>query len=320
MIPALLALALAPSEPPIKVRVLVVNYNPIIEKEDGKRLNQVLGWNDPKTLTAGYIRDMEEASGGRIDFEVVEWRDVDEWPKKKDGFRYTDDSFLSMWRGDRSKAHQPDEADYLHAIESQKVVPMVDSRKIDEFWIFSFPYSGHWEAAMAGPGAYFINGGVYDQVQSKRRFAIMGFSYERGVAEMIHNTVHRTENHMKRAFGRWEPIPKVEKPNLWEKFSAHEHSSPGHAAVGNCHFPPNGEKDYDYANPRIVQSTMLDWRNYPRLTGKKSPINKDTWGGPDYQRNYLKLWFSLIPRTPGLTIDGQPNDWWKLIYQLNDYR
>ena len=46
---------------------------------------------------------------------------------------------------------------------------------------------------MAGPGAFFINGGVYPEVPSHRPFAFYGFNYERGVAEMMHDACHRTE-------------------------------------------------------------------------------------------------------------------------------
>jgi hypothetical protein len=315
MVLTLLAAA-ALAEPPITVDVLVVNYDPIIESEGGKRLHEVMKWRDPRELAEGYIKDMAEVSGGYVRLNIKEWRDLDEWPKKTDGFRYDDKGYLSVMRDKTEKAHDPDGADYPFLLQSQKVIPDMESGRFDELWVFSFPYSGHWESAMAGPGAFFINGGVYDKVPSKKRFAIMGFSYERGVAEMVHNTSHRTENHMKRVFGRWE----AGKPtNLWERFSAIEKSSPGYAGVGNCHFPPNAEKDYDYKNPRVVMSAADEWLSYPNLNGEKKPVSCETWGGPDYQRNYLKWWFSHLPKLPGTAKDGRQNNWWKYIYNFNAY-
>ena len=46
---------------------------------------------------------------------------------------------------------------------------------------------------MAGKGAFYINGGPigYDKIPSQRPFVIMGFNYERGVAEMLHDLPRR---------------------------------------------------------------------------------------------------------------------------------
>jgi hypothetical protein len=299
----------------ITIDVLVLNYDPLIESRGGQRLHSALGWADPRELAVQYAADIEEISGGFVRLNIKQWRDLDEWPKKIDGFRYTDRTYLDVISG-RTAAHQPDESDYPFMFRSQGVYTAMDSGKFDELWVFSFPYAGHWEAAMAGPKAFFINGGVYDHVACKTRFAIMGFSYERGVAEMLHNTSHRTENHMARVFGRWQSgVPG----NAWEKFSAYEKTSPGYASVGNCHFPPNAEADYDYGNPRTVMSSADDWFDYPKLDGAKSPVNAETWGGPDYQRNYLKWWFNHLPKNKGVDSTGRQNNWWKYIYRFNSY-
>jgi hypothetical protein len=305
----------APQDPPIEVKVLVVNYDPLIPAEGNRPLHQVMKWNDPRELAQGYIGDLRTASGGFVQHRIVEWRDVDEFPRKRDGFRYTPETFLSIFR-DGAKHHDPDGIDYLHMIESQQIVPMVDAGKIDEVWMFGAPYFGYWESNMAGPGAYFINGTPYPQVKSKKPFAIMGFSYERGVAEMVHNLCHRTENHLKRAFGGWNAWPHQ---NRWDRFSAYEKTSPGHAGVGNCHFPPNAEKDYDYQNPRTVMSSADDWLRYPNLTGEKRPVNAETWGGPDYHRNYMGWWFGRLPKATGVDEEGRQNNWWKYIYDFAAY-
>lgn len=302
-------------EPPITISVLVLNYDPIIESEGVKRLHEVFGWNDPRKLADGYIADILLASGGFARYKVVEWRDLDEFPVKKDGFRYDDESFLKAFR-ETKQFHQPDGLDYEAMIESQKVVPLIDSGKVDEVWMFGAPYFGYWEAAMAGPGAYFINGGVYDRVPSKRPFAIMGFNYERGVAEMSHDLCHRAENHLKRAYGSWN---SKEPQHEWDRFSAYEQATGGIAGVGNCHFPPNAEKGYDYANPRTVQSTADSWLTHPRMTRKITLVNRESWGGPDYHRNYMKWWFARLPKAPGFARDGRPNNWWKYIFRFTDY-
>ena len=176
---------------------------------------------------------------------------------------------------------------------------------------------------MAGPAAFDINGGVYDQVPCKRRFAIMGFNVERGVAEMIHDVTHRTEATMSRLYGGW----KVEQLTTnWAKFAANQKQS-GTAAVGTCHYPPNAEKDYDYANRRAVESTADDWLHYPDLTGRRRSFNCEEWrepyknskGDPDYHRNYQKWWFSHLPKAPGVNPDGRLNNWWEYVFNFNAY-
>jgi len=47
---------------------------------------------------------------------------------------------------------------------------------------------------MAGPGAFYINGSVFPDAPYDRAVAGYGFSYERGVGEMLHNLGHRTED------------------------------------------------------------------------------------------------------------------------------
>ena len=123
----------------------------------------------------------------------------------------------------------------------------------------------------------------------------IGDFLKRGVAEMTHDLCHRTESTMARIYGGW----RVEElTNNWARFAANQVQS-GTAAVGTCHYPPNAEDGYDYANPRTVQSTAADWLNFPKLTGKKSAVSCETWGGPDYHRNYMKWWFSHLPHAAG---------------------
>lgn len=302
------------ADKPVEVKVLCLNFDPKVPSEGGKPLHQVLGWKNPKELADGYMADVTQASGGFIRYRVVEWRDVDAFPEKVDGFRYTADGYLKAWR-ERKGFHDPDGSSYEKVISTYGVDKQIDAGKIDELWIFGAPYMGFWESAMAGPRAFYINGGVYEKVPTKKPFAIMGFSYERGVAEMLHNLCHRTESTMARVYGGW----KVEELNTtWAKFAANTKQS-GSAAVGTCHYPPNAESDYDYANPRKVESSADDWLTYPKLTGKTKMVGRETWGGPDYHRNYMVWWFTRLPKAPGVAPDGKQANWWKYIFQFDRY-
>jgi hypothetical protein len=119
-------------EPPIlRPKVLVVTFNPVIEAEGGRRLNAVCGWNDPGALTRGYINDVRAASGGQVQYQVVESITVDAYPLKKDDFRYTDEGYLACFRR-RKRWHQPDAVDYPALIRDFRLAQRVEIGEIDE--------------------------------------------------------------------------------------------------------------------------------------------------------------------------------------------
>jgi hypothetical protein len=314
LILALAALAIGQSaHKPIEVKVLVLDFDPKIPQEGNKLLHAVCGWTDPHDLAKGYISDLEKSSRGFIKFRIVEWKDVDDFHIKIDGFKYTAENYMQARK--ENKWHQPDTADYPKTFQDFGVIPRIEKGEIDEVWFFGAPYFGYNESAMAGKGAFYINGEVYDKVPCKRAFAIMGFNYERGVAEMLHDLCHRTESTMARVSGGWKA---EELTSNWAKYAANDKQS-GTASCGTCHWPPNAEHDYDYGNKRLVQSDADDWLNYPKLTGAKKAVSCETWGGPDYHRNYMNWWFSHLPHRPGWNIDGRLNNWWVYVFDFNRY-
>ena len=50
---------------------------------------------------------------------------------------------------------------------------------------------------------------------------------------------------------------------FWGKFvgsdASHKIINPG---CGWAHYPPNGERDYDWANPRYVMTDIEDWQRW----------------------------------------------------------
>jgi hypothetical protein len=193
--------SLPPRTDPREVRVLVLSFDPIIASK-GRPAHQALGFNDPHQLADQYAGDVLKASGGWMRYRVVEWRDIHEIPEKRDGFQYSVDSYMACLSS-RGACHEPDGADYERLLEKHDVSALINGRAIDEVWLFGGPYFGFYEAAMAGPRAFDINGEAFVNVKTNRAFAIMGFSYERGVAEMLHNLCHRVEGTMTRVYGGW---------------------------------------------------------------------------------------------------------------------
>ena len=80
------------------LKLLVVNFDPVLTNHGGVRLRQHLKWNDPRPMTTNLMRYIREASGGFARYQLVEWIDVNAFPQKRDLFRYDEESFLAMWK------------------------------------------------------------------------------------------------------------------------------------------------------------------------------------------------------------------------------
>jgi len=288
---------------PIKRKVLMIIHDPIIADQ---KLHDVFNWNDPHELAKEYIRDIYESSFGVAQYEVVERIEVDGFPVKVDGFSYTAESFLRAWRS-RSGFHVPDAVDYYALLEEFDLINKVDSGMIDEVWLFAFPYAGYYESIMGGPGAFWCNAPpLTETAYCHRRFVLMGFNYERGVGEMLEDLGHRAESMLAHVF---RGIPDAE--NLWERFTRYDLAYPGLAEVGNVHFAPNSERDYDWGNLRVVPSKCDDWYDFPNFSGESRQVNSEEWGGGDI-RSHHRWWFRHFPHGPGKS-NGISHNWWEYV-------
>jgi hypothetical protein len=291
-------------------RVLSIIHNPIVDPGRGTKLSQVLGWHDPDTLAEQYTRDVRQASHGCVDYRVAERIEVDEFPIKADGFRYDAAAYLRCWR-ERRGFHQPDLVDYLALIRQFGVIERIEAGHVDEVWLFAFPYAGYYESTMCGRGAFWCNSPpVAGTEHCARRFAIMGFNVERDVGCMLENLGHRAESMMSKVYeGRRG------ETNLWEHFARYDRIAPGRASVGNLHFAPNSQRDYDWGNPRRVSSDCDDWLNFPNLTGARREVNCRDWGNGDMRRHHL-WWFERVPHAEGET-NGVRHNWWPYVVDPN---
>jgi hypothetical protein len=299
----------------ITPKVLLFIYDPIMENKGGQRMHAAYGWGDPTTLAQSVVADLRTNSHGLLRYRIVDTKIVDDYPFFEDGYQYDDQSFDEDWQ---ARTPYPSHFDYRRFIADNGIAARIASGAIDEVWVYAFPYAGLWESTMAGDGGYWCNSGPVKGVPSERLFVVMGFNYERGVAEALHSYGHRVESIMVHSYGDWES----NQDNSWNKFTLLHKDAPGLGGVGNVHFPVNGESDYDYANPRFVPSNADDWYNYPNFRGIVRSINYREWSpqGIDPQREYLNWWYNHIPHMSGRGPDYFLNSWWRYIADPDQFK
>lgn len=290
-------------------RVLLIVFDPLMNAA-GESLTRLAGWTPVETLVNAYIQDLMECSGGLVRYQVVERIEVNEFPPKVDGFRYTPQTYAEVMRR-AARPHQPDLLNYNEFLARFDLLRRIAAREIDEVWAFGFPFAGFYESVMGGPGAFFCNADpLLGTARAGRRFIIMGFSYERGVGEMLEAFGHRAESIMEQVYRR-----SRSSENLWKKFIRYDQTHPGQAECGNVHFAPNSERDYDWGNPRTVLSRCDDWYHFPHFQGLVKPVNCTEWGGGDIRAHH-RWWLQHFPKVAGRT-NGIANNWWQYIVDPN---
>jgi hypothetical protein len=105
-----------------------------------------------------------------------------------------------------------------------------------------------------------------------------------------------------------EAVLRHVDPHLfWDKFVG----KPGEGRCGWAHYPPNAERDYDWANPTYVWTDIEDWT--PDGTGQKQHINCRRWNCDSL--TWFIYWMQNLPgRNHGTTYRGRPlTNWWRFI-------
>jgi hypothetical protein len=304
------------------INLLIVNYDPILRQHGGARLSRHLKWNDPRPMTTNLVRYLREASGGFAEYRLMEWIDVDAFPQKRDGFRYTEESFLEMWK-DKKKAHKPDSVSYAAIFKDLNLVERVKKENIGEVWVWGAPYFGTDEYAMKIPGDHIFYSTEnpwfyrpYDIPDCGRTVWVMGFNYEVGEDNALHSYGHRCEGILALTIGLGIWDDKAGETNAWSRFTRQAAKNPHDAHVGNIHGGPNATRGYDYGQTNIVLSAADDWFNYPRLTGERKPVNCDTWGKP-HHLNFIRWWLNHLPKNAAVT-DGFYNNWWHYVVDYDE--
>lgn len=298
---------------PVHKKVLMITHNPILRSKGGQTVKEYFGWNDPEQLASAYIEDVRWSSYGYANYEVIEHIEVDGYPVKRDGFQYTEESYLKAW--ETGKFHEQDGVDYLILVREFEMIERINSGEIDEVWLFGHPYGGYYESIMAGPNAFWCNAPALKGTEhANRQFVIMGFNFERGVGEMLEDLGHRAESMF---FKVYEDLEGDEK-NLWERFYRIHKEFPNQSECGNVHFSPNSLTDYDWGNHTPVPSFCDNWYKFPDLSGESRIVDCSEWGNGDIRLHHL-WWFRHMPHIKGDS-EGISNNWWDYIIDSNKVR
>jgi len=307
-------------------RVLLVVFDPVMDPASGVKLSKVMQWQRPDDLAAAYIHDILETSGGMARYQIVQRVELNEFPVKNDGYRYDPQTYLDVLKGIQPP-HKPEGADYRAILTGLKVLPLIAKREIDEVWLFAFPHAGLFESSMGGAGAFWCNSPPMQWTSgTTRRFIVMGFSYERGVGEMLESFGHRSESLVSKVFNcqdfvAWAHkqgrVPATVGPslNLFQQYLSFDKIAPGKAGIGTIHYAPNSDQDYDWNNPREVPSNCYDWNNFPKFQKDVRTVKADEWGEGDIRAHH-KWWLKHLPKVAGRT-SGVANNWWQYIIDPN---
>jgi len=325
------ASAVNPGNEPKTVRVAVINFDPYCPGYGNQLTHVACGFNEPHGLVEGYVQDLLDCSGSFARFDVVSWFDARYFPYFEDGYVYSADEFVYAWKHRGTVTFHSGTSDYVRLVtdstyphnQPTTIAERIANDEIDEVFFIGPPYAfAGWEAAMAGPSPFFVNGGTYLVPESGRNFVMMGFNYERGVDCMLEDFCHRTECTMSRVYPspNWW-LPTYPPIHNWDRFRMYDQRGPGHAACGICHFAPNSTSDYDWGNTNYVLSTCDDWLyNWPNLLGDITQrlVNRTEWGNGDMRLHHL-WWLNHLPKAPGVNPDSRQNNWWKYVCDFNSY-
>jgi hypothetical protein len=316
---------------PKVVKVIVVIQDPIV---DGKRIHEFFKtpgykfqWNDPWQLTKDYKQTLEEISHGVVEYQIVKIIDSHDYFTflKKSGERFTEKKVVELLQEpDWKTLKEGTGFDYKAFVEFYGFDKMRDKGIVNEVWVWTFPMCGMWESNMMGKDAFWINSEPTLGVDCKEHLCVMGLNYERDLACALESYGHRFESTMMKVYGWWDYDNKTRTVDLttWEKYAGYakiyNKFNQGLSNVGNVHFPPNGVKDYDWANQAKVSTFADNWSAYPNVK-EENPrvIDCSEWGCKHL--GYMKWWFMHIPHVAGINpADKKLNNWWNYVVDYNE--
>lgn len=305
-----------PGDAPFEVPVLVVSYFPVkganIDIEITGDWGASLAATREKTrrLTRQVARILEDGSRFRA------YRN----PKAEASVRYKvlkTLEHLEPLPTVESTGRGAPMTDYNAIMERVDIRSWVEKRGVKEVWLWGYHGGkvGLWESNMASRHGDVSNSNrdAGDLPILARTYTVYHYNYQRGASEAVEDHMHQFEALLNFVDGRDRtPREKWDELLFWGRFvgsdASHRIVRPG---CGWAHYPPNGERDYDWANPRYVLTDIEDWK--PDGTGERKRINCERWGGDSVK--WFTYWMQSLPGDDnGLTHEGRPlTNWWLFV-------
>ena len=148
--------------------------------------------------------------------------------------------------------------DYNKIMQRVNIKHWVEQKGVKEVWIWGY-HGGVlnlWESNMAGPYGDISNSNrdPKDLPVSKQTYTVYHYNYQRGTSEAMEDHIHQIEAVLNHVDGRERTPPeKWSELLFWGKFVGSDRTHKiVHPGCGWAHYPPNAEKDYDWANKRYV--------------------------------------------------------------------
>lgn len=177
----------------------------------------------------------------------------------------------------------------------------VEERGIKEVWLWGY-HGGVidlWESNMAGPYGDISNSDrdPHDLPVFGQTYTVYHYNYGRGPSEAVEDHMHQIE----------AVLRQIDRHLFWDKFVGRV----GQGRCGWAHYPPNGERDYDWANPNYIWTDIEDWT--PEGNGSKQRLNCNRWRSDSL--TWFIYWMQNLPgANNGLTYQGRPlSNWWTFI-------
>ncbi len=310
---------------PFKSKIIVVIYNPTLKSKGNVKLIDFLKAHDPKEYSNILADVINRASNGYVNYEIVDYVELNKIPIKTDGFQYTTDSLLNARK--KSSYRSPDRSDYRKIFEDSNLIERCKRENISEIWIWGAGGMGFDELAMYIPNRYARfapteNPWFYRPYEIPPEIGhtvwVMGFNYEVGTGNMIHSYNHRVESMIALVFshGVWDKSLVGKDPfNTFTMLNLDFPDKP--SQVGNTHIPSNGKFGYDYKPKGSVLTYADAWpTHYPNMKDCK-PRQFDSSIYGNTQEGYQEWFMFHIPSRPGYTKWGY-NNWWVYIANTDE--
>jgi len=190
---------------------------------------------------------------------------------------------------------------------------------VKEVWVWG--YDGEFvqlcESNMSGPYGDISNSSrdPSDLPVFNKTYTVYEYNYLRGVSETVEDHMHQIEVLLRTIDEDlfWNRFVGYFPGGEWVKGQQQESSS--NISVRRCgwaHYPPNGEKDYDWTNRGFVTTDIEDW--HPEFFGATKKMNCEQWGCDSL--GWFIYWMQNIPgKNNGLTSirRGKLTNWWIFV-------